>query len=192
MVSLSINKSQMRELRAAIAGTNKRLEKELEIAVRQAAGDGVKTVAKKITAELNVTQSSIKDIMPKPRVRGGKSPVATVCLPYDERFSLKRFKVRQNRAGVAYRVDKRKGLSRLAGGFMGPTPSRKEPRLGGHAFKRLGKARKPIVKLHGASPWGSFKARNLRPAVLRAIGERLEYRVGLRIRQAIRKKQGKF
>lgn len=193
MISMSIDQADLLNLKKEIEGTNKKLEKELEIAVRNTAKHAVGVMAKQVTQELNVTQKAVKQSIPKPVMRKiGGNPFSKVILRKEQRLSLKRFKAQQTRAGISYRVDKRQGLSKVAGGFMGPRPGQIATRLGGHPFKRLGKARKPIVKLHGASPWGAFKKRNLAPPTKQQVSERLRYEVNRRIRQLVRKKQGKF
>lgn len=104
--------------------------------------------------------------------------VAGVILRKTERIPLKYFGARQTKKGVTYKIAKsaeamalmksrgpRRGQVTTQQGTRGRIPDAfgpNTPRLGGNVFRRAGKARLPLVKLHGPSAWGVFVRLGLR------------------------------
>lgn len=58
--------------------------------------------------------------------------------------------------GVRYRISKQGGTKTVPGAFIAKVGVSADGEEKRQVFKRLGKKRKPIVKLQGISPWGAF------------------------------------
>lgn len=120
---------------------------------------------------------------------------AGVILRKSERIPLKYFGARQTKKGVTYKIAKSaeaaalmRNPKRTAGN---PSKTGREripdafgpniPRLGGNVFKRIGKSRLPIVKLHGPSAWGVFVRLGLRKQLKKDaqayLNDRLQRRI---------------
>lgn len=150
----------------------KQLEKDMgEKAYRlpELLATSVNETAKKVKVQVNKNirehlAVKAKDIRPmlEPRKRANKNSIsALIVIDKEKRLSLKRFGAKQTKQGVSYTLSKKAGKRYVPGGFMGPRPGVIAPRLNGHAFKRTGKGRTPIAKLHGASPWGAYVVNHL-------------------------------
>lgn len=190
MLTLAIDKRQMRQLQSAIDGTKKKLEVELKIAVRATAKKSQTIINQNVRKELNVkAKDVVKHITSRTSLQGA-NPSARVILKKSARLPLKAFNARQTKAGVSYKVSKSSGRSKAKSAFMGPRPGQIAPKLHGHVFRRQGESRLPIVKLHGASPWGAFVKRRMRPPTTKEIRIYLSKQIDRRVRAAIRKKQG--
>lgn len=130
-----------------------------------------------------------------------RNPVSRFILSKRARPSLARFGLRQkygrkNRktgvklgAGVTYKISKAKGRQVAKRGF-GADPQKWE-KLGGHGFVRLGKARTPIVKLHGPSAWGVIVKNNRVRALRMHARRRLMVNMEDYVRFLLLKSEGK-
>ena len=193
MLQLSIPPRQLRELKESIKGTKKKLEKELAIAVRATTKKTKTIVNRQVRQELAINAKGVNEVLSvKVDVTNKINPRGTVTLHHSKRPSLKRYSARQTRKGVSYRIDKKGGRRTVPGAFMGPRPGQVSPRLSGHPFKRVGPNRKPIVKLHGASPWGAFKKRRLKGPTKRESRAELVKQIQRRIRFNVLKRSGKI
>jgi len=153
---VTIDNAQIARMKAAIENTGKQLRKELAVAVNATAAKSKSIIAKQIGKELAVAQKDIKTTISQSRRAGELDISATVEVKKEKRLGLNKFGARQTKTGVSARISKSKGRSVIPGGFMGPKPGVTAVKLRGNAFKRVGKARKPIVKLKGPSTWGVF------------------------------------
>jgi len=176
MIQASSNLDEVIERLNAAAGN---LKKELRIAIWNAAKKSRKAMTKEIGKELNTTQKEIKRATDIQRL---SDLSAKVVLDKEARPSLAKFKARQTGAGVSAKVSRTKGGIVVQGGFMGPNPKTKAPKLNGNAFKRVGKSRLPILKLKGLSPWGVYVKQGMSLPVIQATEEELKSEIEKRIR----------
>lgn len=183
-----------RELAKALDGDAKKIRQQTKIAINYTAKWTKKQMAKQVQQELNVKQKDLtkRRIFEVKREATTKKLSAVVELKHTARLPLKDFGPKQNKRGTAYRVSKNSGRTTAQSAFMGPRPGQPAMKLGGHVFKRQGKARTPLIKLHGASPWGSYQVNNMRPMTVSETEKRLEIEIGKRVRTVLRRKQGKF
>lgn len=142
------------------------LPKEIKTVNKKTAKRGESIIAKEITGELaSITQRDIKKRHIKMRAVGIGF---TLIISPTKRFSLKRFKPRQTKRGVSYKISKSKGRTKIKSAFI-------VNRLGGHVFRRSdnkkmkGKNKAAIIKLHGPSPWGVLAANNRTQTVRKNI-----------------------
>ena len=126
----------------------KKLPKQVEIVINNTAKGQVKTIAKKIGAEIVIAQKEIKKFLrlEKKALASEDEISANLFIRGQARIPLKRFKARQIKMGVSYKISKRKGTKKVKSAF-GP----KIQNLGKHVFMRESKERVPIRKLYGPS-----------------------------------------
>lgn len=192
MITVGFNPRKVADLRAALSATGKGLSRELAVAVNATAKKGKSEVSKQIRQELNATKKAVDTTISIHGKATAQSTSSTVSLKKTKRLPLKEFKARQNASGVVAKISKRGSQTFVASGFMGPQPGNKAAKLFGHAFKRRGKSRLPIVKLMGVSPWGAFVKRNMTPPTTKQIGAELEKQINKRIRFLLLKSQNKL
>lgn len=191
MLDIKPNMQQIRKLERSIDGTKRKLHRELKIAVRATAKKGKSIVNANVRQELAVKKADVdRHISIKMRLEG-KAPSATIVLKKSARLPVKAFNPRHTKKGVSFKISKKKKRSTVQGAFMGPRPGTTAVKLHGHAFKRVGRERLPIVKLHGASPWGAFKKQRMKRPATTEIRRYFAAQVDRRVRAALVSK-GKF
>ena len=154
MISVKVDR-KIAELQKALGDTGpKKLRQQVAIALNQTAKRTESLLAKEIVKELVVAQKEVKKDIVRHAKATNERLVAEVKQKETSRISLKRFGARQNKKGVRYRISKKSGGKQINSAFIAST-------LGSHAYKRTSKARKPIIKLYGPSPWGVTVKNNL-------------------------------
>ena len=181
MLEARVRSSQTLRLSRMLKGNAKKLRRQLSIAVNATAKKTVSIVSKQIREHVAVTAKGVKQTTKVVARANAHKILATVRLSKTRRPSLKEFGARQTRAGVTYRISKRGGRQTIPGGFQGPKPGTMSVRLKGHVFKRVGKKRLPIVKLHGPSPWAVYKKQRLHLPTKRQTRRELRKQVQRRI-----------
>lgn len=178
---ITIEVDQIRELEQALGDAKKRMPREIAIAINRTAKWTTTQMSRQVREQLNAKARDVKKVMSQ-KTKASPSRLGTkVELEHEKRLGLKAFGARQTRSGVTAKVSKRGPRTKVPGGFMGPRPGAIARKLGGHAFKRTGKGRKPIAKLHGASPWGAYVVNRMRPKTLRAAELELQKQIKRRI-----------
>ncbi len=187
---VAIDKRQTRRLAAALEGDAKAIRKQAAIALNAAGKKTESLSAKEIGRELATTQKNIKKTIAFSQKANATKLKSMVRISKTRRLSLREFNAKQNKSGVTAKVSKRTGRKLYAGGFQGPRPGVVKMSWRGHAFKRVGKKRLPIVKLKGPSPWGVFVKREMIVPVKAASKGELRKQVDRRIRFIELKKLG--
>lgn len=187
---IKIDDRQIARIKEAIAGTGRKLRKELAIACNQTANKGKSIIAKQIAKELATPQKNIRTTIRVSRKAKDTDISATVEVSKTKRLSLKEFGARQTKAGVSYRVSKSKGRKTVAGAFQGPKPGMINVKTKGNVFKRVGKSRLPIVKLMGPSSWGVFVVGKKQGPSAKEIEAELKKQIDRRIRFIVLKSSG--
>ena len=164
------------ELRRALGvEAKKKLAREISTAVNATARKVVGMWAKEIGKELAVPQKDIKTTIAIVKKATRQQLSSTVRQKPTSRLSLKRFSARQTNKGVSYRISKSEGRKTIKGAFI-------QPSLGGHVYRRQGKARLPIVKLDGPSPWGVTQRQKLDEIIAKEVRPELIKQIDRRIR----------
>ena len=178
---ITVDTRGIRELERALGDAKKRLPKEVAIAINRTAKWTTTQISRQVRDELNVKVRDVKKALSQ-RGKANASKLSTVVqLDKEKRLSLKYFGARQTRRGVTAKVGKKRRRTLIPDGFMGPRPGAVAVRLGGHAYKRTGRGRTPIVKLHGASPWGAYVKNNMRPETVKESSRELQKQIQRRI-----------
>lgn len=177
---LTVNGVQ--ELKKVLGEQADRLPRELATAVNATAKATKRQMAKEVTQELAVPQKVVVATLKETRKATKAELKAAVRINKTGRISLKEFGARQNKKGVSYKISKSQGRKFVPGAFQGPKPGAISAKWRGHAFKRVGKSRLPIVKLKGPSPFGVFVKRGATPKVVDFADAELEKQVKRRVR----------
>lgn len=172
-ISVQPSLKNLKRIEQSIANVAKNAPRQIGIANNKAAKK--KIIADVVRENVKIKASDTKKLIRKKRF-GAQRQNAQLVLPKNMKASLKAFGARQTKKGVTYRISKTGKRSLVPGGFV-VAP------LGNHAFVRKGKARLPIKKLYGTSPWsviriGSRKQEvvdRLRVAQVKEMLARLRY-----------------
>lgn len=191
MLSIGIDK-RTKELSRLLGGKRKKIKKELAIAVNATAKKTKASMNKQVRKELTLKKKTIDSTLTISRKATESVPSTTVRLKKTKRISLREYKARQTKKGISYKISKTAGRAVLAGGFQGPKPGAMKASWRGHAFKRVGKARLPIVKLFGPSPWGAFAKKKMRRPTVKEMRAELKKQLDRRIRYHTLKQSGKI
>lgn len=181
---ISISAKGISGLTNAVNSIAKDLKKNLAVAINETSKTGKAGIAKKIAAELAVAQKTIKEQIKNTRA-SATNLTSNLQLRETKRVSLKYFGARQTKVGVSYKISKTRGRKTIRGAFI-------STKLHGHVFTRRGKARLPIDKKFGPSPWGVFVVNKMTKKQEEELIIELEKRVERRIRFLTLKAQGKI
>jgi len=190
MISISSSSSGIGDLRKALGEAQKKLPKEIAIAINATGKMARREIGKVIREELAVK----KQIAEKPIKSGPPASTAklgvTVTLKKEKRISFREFSPRQNKQGVTYKISKKGGRKLIKGAFQGPTPTARKVSWRGNAFVRAGKSRLPIIKIKGVSPWGVFVGQSMTPQIQKKIERELKKQIERRTRLVLLRAQG--
>lgn len=188
MITLDV--AGVKELEKALGDDAKSLPRHLSAAINASATKVRSNVSKQVREELAAPAKDIAKVLKVKSRAKASSLGATVQLDEEKRLSLKSFGARQTRAGVTYKTSPKEGRKRVDGAFMGPRPGVIAQKLNGHAYKRRGQSRKPIVKLMGASPWGAYVVHKMERKTVKDGQAELEKQVKRRIQFVELKRAG--
>jgi hypothetical protein len=192
MIGFAVDAYKVRQLQSVVGGSEKKLSQQLKIAVNATSKKTVGSMAKQVATELATAQKNIKQTIAitKKAEAGQKIPTAVVTQKTTRRIPLRDFGARQTKSGASYKVSKTKGRKTIAGAFQGPKPGVMKASWRGRVFKRVGKARLPIVQLFGPSPWGVFKNKKLKSPTVKESRKELRRQIDRRLRFLKLKKSG--
>jgi hypothetical protein len=185
MIALTVVDRKTNQLSKLLKGKTKRLKREVAIAVNATAKKTTSLLATEVGKQLSTAKKNIKktiSIAKKADPKTGTRMTAIVRQSKTGRIPLRDFKARQNKKGVSYRISKSSGRGFAEGAFQGPKPGVVKASWRGRVFKRVGKARLPIIQLFGASPWGVVKKHTLDKKTKKASKIELEKQLERRIR----------
>lgn len=191
MIGIEINAKQLTEMRKAVVAAKKSLGKELAAVVNATAKDVKLKISRDIGSEITMLARDIKARISTRNKATAVNPIAVTSLGWKKREGLQYFKARQTNKGVTYKISKKtsnRGL--VLGAFMGPSPGVLAPKLHGGVFKRLGKARLPIVKLRAVSAAGAFVKNKHDKAMPGFIREKLSKQMERRINRNVLRANG--
>lgn len=184
-VSMTLDRTQLAALRNACAATGKKLPRELSIAVNKTAKVVRKDMVKDVFTGLRLPKAEISKRI-KVVGRANRSKLASnVTLFGTSRLSLKWFAYKQTSAGIPYKIEKTGKRNVAKGAFQGPKPRVVNPKLKNAVWKRVGKSRYPLARLHGVSIGPFFESNGLPEKTIVKGGLRLSYEVNRRIRKIV-------
>ncbi len=180
MLTFDHDETQINRLERVLAEVGRDIDRDLVIAINKTAKKTKSGINKEIRKELAVKASVINKALFQTKRATKPSKFAIVQLKKTDRIPLRDFSAKQVRKGVSYRISKRGGRKLVPGAFQGPRPGRMKASWKGNVFRRVGKARLPIRKLFGVSPWGVFVKRKMDMPTVAETERELEKQVGRR------------
>jgi hypothetical protein len=202
-IEITIDKQKLASVQASLKGIRNGLDKVLVGAINDTSRRMVTFVSSELRNRVNIKKRDIdKHIGRSPATRQQKSARGKIRLEESERLSLKYFGAKTIKTsgykkmsrikrgtlrptqGVRYQIMKSGGKQRIRDAFL-------VDRLGGHAFRRAGRERLPIVKLFGPSPWGVFVKAKLRQPTKARAQELLNNELDRRVRLEILRSEGR-
>lgn len=180
-MDISFRNDSLNKLVDAVRESGRSMRGEFAAAVNRATRGTKVPISREIRKELVIKASAMKDQIRVTRKATKQSLMGVVRLDKSERISLKHFGARQTKAGVSYRISKSKGRQVAAGAFQGPKLGVMFAKFKGVVFARIGKAKLPIRKLMGPSPWGVFTRRKMQKPIVADAQQRLEKEIARRI-----------
>jgi hypothetical protein len=190
MIEIEIDVRQLERLQKAVERSKKKFPKELALAINAVS----KKTRLQIGRDIRATVAMPKAESEKPLSIRGKATeqnlTATVTLRKTKRLGLRHFGAKQDQRGVSYKIAKQGGRKRVNSGFQGPKPGVMKVSWKGNAFKRVGKARLPIIKLQGVSAYGAYAKNELSGPQVEAINAELTKQMERRIKLNILRAEG--
>lgn len=181
MLKFGVDQASANRLIAVLNGVPKQINRELKTAVNASAKITRSRMNKTIRKSLQVNIKAVNKVLKIESTATEDSLSSTVGIKKDGRIPLKEFGAKQNKKGVSYKISKEGGRKTVAGAFQGPKPNQRKISWQNNVFKRVGKARLPIVKLFGPSIWGAFVIGNhVAPTQTEAtseLGKQVERRI---------------
>lgn len=155
-IRIEVDTASLTETKRELRDNIDKLRKAISGAVNDTAKHEKSFISTQIRDRVNIKKKDLDPHLTVSRSTPDKL-TATVTLDKTDRLGLKYFGARQTAKGVTYKIAKGGKIQKIADAF-GP----KIPRLGGQVFRRVGKSRKPIMKLFGPSAWGVFVVNKMR------------------------------
>lgn len=180
VAAIKIDKRQIEKLQKVMNASPAKLTREVTIAINETQKKTLREVVKPVASELAIAQKIIKTAIKGQRSKK-KELRASVTVTKTERISLREFRPKQNKKGVAYKISKTKGRRMMPGAFQGPKPGAIKVSWRGNVFKREGKSRLPIHKKSGPSVWGVYvksnKDRGIRKGAQKELSRQIQRRI---------------
>lgn len=172
---VNVDFDKVERLKAAMREKPSKILDAVAGAINDTAKHTETAMSSRIRKKVNLKKDVVDKVIRRTTARREKLSAA-VSLNKTARIGLKHFGARQTKHGVTYRIERDGGIKRIASGF-GPNI----PALSGNVFVRVGKARLPIRKLYGVSPWGVFVKGEMLPPTTADAQEFLDNRIEHRL-----------
>jgi len=189
MISIEIDAKQLKRLRESVGKAKTKFGRELAAAINKVAKQTQTDMGKKIRTVAKIKAAVAKKSIQITRA-SAVTPVGRIVLDKHNRTGLQHFGARHTKAGVTYQISPQGGRKTIVGAFMGPRPGVLAPKLNGGVFKRVGKARHPIVKLYGVSSFGAYAKNNFEEPQVVFIQQKMKHEMERRINVNILRASG--
>jgi hypothetical protein len=180
VIEAALQKRAFKQLQNTTEKFGKNFNTHFKTVLNRSIAEGVKQSVKNVKGEVRLKPRDIKKRGVKGKNKGknqlwqhkkAKSTELNAGLTVKRfgKVGLQYYSAKQNKSGVSYNISAKGGRRTQKGAFMGPIPGAIALKLNGGVFKRVGKKRTPIVKLHGPSPWAVFDKAKLKARTERQI-----------------------
>lgn len=154
------------------------LAKETAIATRNTSKAHRREISRNVRKYVQMTNKGVLEVVELTKSGTKDSPNSEITIHKERRPSLKRFKPRQTKKGVSYKIQKGGKRKLIRGAFV-------SAQLAGHVYARTGKERKPIIKILGVSVAAVFDKNDLIRFSRQQILDRMEIEMQKRVRSII-------
>lgn len=190
MIAIEINATQITRLRKAVERSGKKFSKELAGAINAVAKKTKRDIGKDIRSTVAMKKEEAERPLSIRATASEQNLKAIVTLRKTRRLGLRHFGARQDQRGASYKISKKGGRSRVNTAFQGPRPGVIKLSWKGNVFKRVGKARLPIVHLRGVSAFGAYAKNELSGPQVKVIEAELAKQMDRRIKLNILRAEG--
>jgi hypothetical protein len=183
VISIRIDEKQIKELKAAVQRSGKKFPIELAVAINATARKTKSESAKELKKLLNVKVSILKKTISTKQKATKEKTRARISFWHGFPIPLKYFGARQlKKGGVTYKINP---------AFNRPSVIRNAfivNRYGQNVYRRKGKERGPLQKLHGPSPKEAFEKADIgkfaRGVAEKELSKQMDRRIKLNILRA--------
>lgn len=193
--TVKLDESTMDNVMALLSDVPRGMETVMKRATRRAADHCVSKTKKDVSTTLamkpvdGLSEQKIIARDLRRNVVGGWMSAEQIDILPGKRLGLRYFGAKQGATGVAYKIENDKpGF--VASAFQGPKPGVIRAKWKGNAFRRVGRDRLPIIKLHGPSPWGVFVKHDMLKPVASSVGDILMKRIVHETNHLLRERGG--
>lgn len=193
-MQVKFNEKQLADLVQALKNVSTNISKECGVVAWQTAKWTKAQIAKQVGGRnglLNIKQADAKKMLVEKRRPAQSDGIRPSSVIFKRSYlSLKYFKPKQTRQGVAATIVRGQRTRFGKQSFMGPKPGVLAEKLNGQAFERVGPKRKPIRKLKGMTALAYWLKHNHLGPTLSAVEDRLIYHLRRRIKWLTLKQSG--
>lgn len=185
-ITLQFDEAQLKALQVEMRGWPKGLQKAMSLSINDTTKQIRGQMASDLTKTINMKRRDVVPLISRTFARVSKLS-ANVHMKESARVPLVKFGGRQTTRGVSYKIKKSGGRERIPTAF-GP----EVPKLNKQVYRREGKPRLPIVKLHGPSAAVAFIGEELDKKTEIDADALLFKNLNRRVRFLLLKKAGKI
>jgi hypothetical protein len=182
---ITVSQTGLTELTKALKGVERKISINLAAAINATAKKTTTYAARELKSHLTVPVGILKKALRAKSKASANRLQARIEVWEGYPIPLKYFRAKQTKkSGVTYKVDPKAGRkSIIRDAFIAK-------QYGNNVYKRVGKDRGPLEKLHGPSPGIAFKEAGLEDKVRRFAEAELPKQIDRRIRLALLREAG--
>jgi len=184
-IKYEVNTDAMTRFARVLGGAEKQIRRNVATAINDTKKKTVTNASRVLKAELPVPVRILKKTLSSKSAARENKLYARFSVWGGHPISLKHFKTRQTKVGVAYKPSKSSGgKSSVQSAFI--------IRKGGKVYRRAGKQRGPLVEQFGPSPADAIRVTGLEAKSVAFIRDQLPKSIERRLRAIELAKAGKI
>lgn len=185
MVSIGIDQDSLTKFKQRFAELGSNLTKEMRVAVNKTAKQVKIQAARKLREELKAPVKVLKKAVQVSRKANASELSAELLLLGGYPIPLRYFSPRQNKRGVAVKVNPKLAKTTVAGAFL-------VRRYRGNVFTRTGQKRGPLTTQKGPAPGDVYEKAGITALAVKVAREQLQKQANERVRFLTLKAEGKL
>ncbi len=157
MFELTVDIQGLDEVKRMLQGIPGRLRPAVVRALNDTAKQTRTALSKSVRDRVKIKKKDLDPYFTIKLAHPTSTPSAVIRIKKSARIPLRDFGARQaksGKGGVTYQIAKTGGRKRIKDAFIVES-------MGGHVFRRKGKARFPVSKLQGVSAWGVVRVNKM-------------------------------
>lgn len=195
-ITIQFDEIQLKALQVEMRGWPQGLIRAMYLSINDTTKQVRGQMASDLTKTINMKRRDIVPLISRTFAKATKLS-ANVHMKESARVGLEKFGGKQTKRGVTYKIKKRGKRERIASAFgLGMAGEKGSPPasvvLGHKVFRRVGKSRLPIVRLHGPSAAVAFIGEELDKKTEGDADKLLFNNLNRRVRFLLLKKAGKI
>lgn len=182
-MNLTIDKSDLDALSSSIAGTKRKLEREVKTVVNKVAAQVALEASRRLATVVPLKLGTLKKIVRQKSKATPDSVRAHINVGKGYPIPLRLLKPTQLKRGVTYKKRKDSKREVIRDAFI-------LQQYGGHVYKRVGQSSRPIVKQFGPAPGDFFEELNIEAKAIATAKAELKKQMQERIRFLLLERAG--